>query len=691
MPAKKNLYALIVGIDTYRSDVPVGGCRFGSLGGCANDAANMYSYLKEDSAFALHPVFLTNEAATKAAIVESFSKHLAQAGPDDVALFFYAGHGIQEHADGLLWPGETDGFLECLVCYNEPGQHNLLADKELRYLLHLVSAGTPEAPKAASPHIVTIFDCCHARDNTRNGHVIDEEKDKLEIRQRRVLCKAKQRSWPEFAFPDTVKAKALQTKPLSEVIPEGAHVHLAACEPDEEALEVGGGGVFTTYLLKVLRRTGGQVSYQDLMSQIRQYLRHSFAQRPGLRLAGTDDNGLMQRAFLNKHIDANSLYGQVLFNQKTGWVFDLGALHGVALGQEVLGVSLPDGRRLEADIMRIGIDYTELDFRPEDARLLDKSAVYKGHAAGLMNRQLKLHLNNADGDRHLAAQVMDQVAEQKLNVVLEDDEGAADYTLQIRNCFFYITRPGEDFRPLVRLIDYSTADAMARLLGYLRHISQWAYVRHLSNPSARLSVAAALKLTLYPDADEARPANINADGAIDLHYDPQTRKGKFKLRMTNVSAQKLYLAVMYLDGNFQVYINILSPVVYPLSPNESVWLFNERGGQLPYSIKEDTIIYGAPQNLEFLQLIASTQDFDPSRLAKGKLPAPLLPKDIQQGAHRSGLDLDADIEVMPAEDWATRTLTLRYHRPAGLRPDPQSTAILLSQPETEFIVRGLYP
>ena len=97
MPASK-LYALLVGIDAYRYPVR-------PLHGCVNDVLNFEKYLKAAEAknFDLKIKVLQNEQATKANIVNAFLQHLGQAGSDDVALFYYAGHGAQEKADPKVW------------------------------------------------------------------------------------------------------------------------------------------------------------------------------------------------------------------------------------------------------------------------------------------------------------------------------------------------------------------------------------------------------------------------------------------------------------------------------------------------------------------------------------------------------------------------------------------------------------
>ncbi len=109
-------YALLIGINQYdrTSSVP-------PLRGCTNDVKAMQAYLEGlvgQDAGQLHLKVLLNEQATRQAVIDGFRNHLGQAGPNDVALFFYAGHGSQENAPEEFWHLEPDRLDETLVCYD---------------------------------------------------------------------------------------------------------------------------------------------------------------------------------------------------------------------------------------------------------------------------------------------------------------------------------------------------------------------------------------------------------------------------------------------------------------------------------------------------------------------------------------------------------------------------------------------
>src|ERR1700694_4496879 len=92
----RTIYALLVGINDYLGDVP-------QLHGCVNDVRRMRDFLQlrtEGGDYALNPLLLTSGDAnqreeqrpTRQAVIDGFRNHLSQAGPDDIALFYYRWH-----------------------------------------------------------------------------------------------------------------------------------------------------------------------------------------------------------------------------------------------------------------------------------------------------------------------------------------------------------------------------------------------------------------------------------------------------------------------------------------------------------------------------------------------------------------------------------------------------------------------
>ena len=116
---------------------------------------------------------LTNAEATRDAIIKGFREHLGKAGKDDIALFYYAGHGAQEQAPPEFWHLEPDKLNETIVCYDSRKDGGWdLADKELAKLIDEVTS--------RDPHTILILDCCHSGSGTRN---LGEQKTKVRLAQ----------------------------------------------------------------------------------------------------------------------------------------------------------------------------------------------------------------------------------------------------------------------------------------------------------------------------------------------------------------------------------------------------------------------------------------------------------------------------------------------------------------------------
>ena len=272
----RTIYALLVGINDYLGGVT-------GLNGCVNDVKRMAEFLQlrtQGGEFELKPLTLTSGdranasevKPTRQVVIDGFRTHLCQAGPDDVALFYYSGHGSQEKAPPELWHLEPDHLDETLVCYDSrtDGQWDL-ADKELGLLIAEVAR--------KKPHIVVILDSCHSGSGTRAP---------AEPGVRLAPNDKRERPLSSFeGFAQLPKGKAVEPgKPDGGewlVLPEGKHVVLSACRPEEVANERFLGddihGVMSYYLLEALRRSGTSLTYRDAFTRVGTLVRNQVAQQ----------------------------------------------------------------------------------------------------------------------------------------------------------------------------------------------------------------------------------------------------------------------------------------------------------------------------------------------------------------------------------------------------------------------------
>jgi uncharacterized caspase-like protein len=225
----RTVYGLLVGIDAYQAPVP-------RLNGCVNDVEAVGEVLRQRVAgdgVRLELETLTDQQATRQAVIDGFRTHLGRADAEDVALFYYSGHGSQEDAPPEFWRFEPDRLDETLVCWDSrmPGRSDV-ADKELAQLIAEVAE--------RGPHVLVVLDCCHSGSGTRAPL-----EDGVSIR--RAPTDRRKRTLESFIVsPEQVErlTRSAGNAPAAGWLDlaGGRHVLLAACRADETAKEIREGG-----------------------------------------------------------------------------------------------------------------------------------------------------------------------------------------------------------------------------------------------------------------------------------------------------------------------------------------------------------------------------------------------------------------------------------------------------------------
>ncbi|RLD19796.1 MAG: hypothetical protein DRI69_07550, partial [Bacteroidetes bacterium] len=298
-----------------------------------NDAEEWRQLLSEqDDYFDIRFSQLHNEKAVKQNVISALTKALDEAGSDDVVFFYYSGHGAQETSHDVFSEIDSDGAFEALVCYDgithdgELFHFNLISDKELHYVLS--THGKP------GTHIVLVLDSCHSGNITRNA--IDFESGGIRKRQfkppegvptSKLSMKAPQREWSNFIFGDAFTAAEIEEKGWFNLIPQMRHVAMSACLNDESAFEVEGHGVFTTNLIKVLRRTQCEISYRNLQARVRQFVRNQLNQTPEIYSTREHAEDLLLN-FLSKEGVPRPYRANCSYSEEDKWTIDLGSMHG---------------------------------------------------------------------------------------------------------------------------------------------------------------------------------------------------------------------------------------------------------------------------------------------------------------------------------------------------------------------------
>jgi uncharacterized caspase-like protein len=239
-------WALLVGIDKYRHHA-----KFADLDGCVNDVQNMKALLIGKFEFpGKNILVLTDTQATRAAIIAAFRRHLiAKAGPGDIVVFHYSGHGSQmDDVSG----DESDGLDETIVPHDSrdpAGKVFDISDDEINGLLRELSQ------KKAK--VTFIFDSCNsgtvARGPGKKRHAPKDER---------------QPPQPSAAG----KRGAAEGK--SDLRPADLdYVLISACVSTQNASEHYAGdkahGALTYFLTNELRESGAGATYRDVMDRVK--------------------------------------------------------------------------------------------------------------------------------------------------------------------------------------------------------------------------------------------------------------------------------------------------------------------------------------------------------------------------------------------------------------------------------------
>lgn len=629
------VHALFVGIDAYPSGT-------GPLEGCVNDVVHMRDLLGmrlKESADRFAPLLLTDEQATRNNIIRAWRDHLGQAGPGDVALFYYAGHGSQEQAPPEFWDFEPDRRNETLVCFDSRlsgGWH--LADKELAQLISEVTA--------AGPHLIVILDCCHSGGGTR------ELGDAFSVRE----TEADTRARPIDSYIVTPQQVAglydqhsgvdQSAKPWA-VLASGRHILLAACRPEQKAKESSFGaekrGVFSYYLQESLQQAGTPLSYRDLFKRINALVAQKTKdQNPQLEATEPAD---LDQPFLGGVIPAVPPSFTLSSDKVIGWVVDAGAIHGIPqplgdgettqLAIFPFDTELANTRKLEqaigsASVTQVYPGQSVVIPTRFDNELLETNTTYRvvitsvplppltvafeGDEAGLDYVRTALAAMNGPGQPSLLARESN-LDEAEYRLVADAQSGHYRIRRVTETLSFAIDTPGLNIE-----------DAQLAALR-LEHIARWTSVARLINPATELPPDA-IRMDIFRDWGGNELELL--DNASDLQLackqvDGVWRWPRIQIRLHNTTTdQSLFCVLLDLTESYRVYPGLLRASGVWLKPGQETWATvtnrNKESKTITLFIPRDLYDQGVTEKQDILKLIVSTDEADATLLEQDDLP-----------------------------------------------------------------------
>lgn len=581
------LFALLVGIDAYPAPIP-------PLRGCVNDVTAFADVLRGRLGDGLDLAVLTDEAATREAVTSAIRAHLGQAGPDDVALLYFSGHGSQQRAPEELWAIEPDRRNETIVLHDsrQPGQWDL-ADKELAVLLGGVAS--------AGCHVVTVLDCCHSGGGTRAGEG--------GVRLRLAPEDDRERPFDSF-LPGVAEAGGGQvTRGVHSrwTTGQGSQVLLAACRSSEKAKEVTvqgrSRGALSAALESALRDTGGGLTYRQVHRHVTAgVMRRAEDQHPQFE---APDPGELDRPFLGGVVPAAPRQ-LTLSRLPDGWSIDSGAVHGVPepVGEDstelavyALDAATTGSPLAVATVTRVLADRSLVRL----STALDESVLFRAVVTSIPLEPLTIGvIGEAAGT---AALRQAAVAADDTLIRLTPNPDEADVVVEAAHDGFTVTRPGVT-RPLVPVVRGERREQ--RTVAALEHVARWIRLSALHNPATRLPEGS-LDVGIRTDAGE-----LGDDGRIEIAYAADVAP-TFTLRIANTTDQTLWCALIDLTETYGIFTDAFPAGSVALGPGESTEL--ALTGQVSDALWESGTVTLTDQ----LKVVTSTLEFDPRSLEQEEL------------------------------------------------------------------------
>jgi hypothetical protein len=540
------VYALLVGIQEYEQPV-------NPLQGCRTDVDDALIFLRARVATELRHEVLVDGVATRAAITDALRDHLAQAGPDDVAMFWFSGHGSQQPVADEFWHLEPSGLNQTLVCADSRrGGVPDLADKEISALLDRIAAG--------GAHTLVVLDCCHSGGGTRDPYVeyrgIDRAHD---------------------APPANAYVHELYGTQGAASVP---HVALAACRSSEKAREqrIDGQmrGVFSSALLSALRTLGAGATYRDALVAAKCKVENAANDQVPV-LYPLEAGGIADRPFLGGAVTRPAA-PFVLRHGRDGWEVDGGLCHGIPqlVGDDTTTLAVAPG--LGDGAVRVTSVEPERSLVQPVGWEPNNQRQYPVVVTSLPLPPAGVVLGGLPEDDAGAARLVAEAIESAgagggpsphVRVVPARDESPG---LRLR-----VSTAARDGRPTFRILRGDGSPATADVEGHteanarivaarLDHIAQWTLIKDLENPGSALTGGIAIEIMTAEDgemkAQSDRPSLApDAHGEYRLMYGrtpSEWKAPRIFVRLRNNSGKRLWCVLLSLTDRYRIHPNLFS-------------------------------------------------------------------------------------------------------------------------------------
>jgi hypothetical protein len=576
----KNL-ALLVGIDDYPYVT--------KLKGAVNDVDNMKLLLVERFGFPdddQHIRILKDNLATREGILKAIQEHLiAKSTPDSVVVFHYSGHGSQiKDVNG----DEIDNWDETIVAYDsahqDPRPNRDITDDELLDLLSQLTEKTP--------NVTFIFDSCHSGTVNRGSGLA-----------RQVERDERPPGGQKLSAARTAKGADEGKSGLHP--PNARHAVISGATSAESAyeIEINGNhyGTMTWYLVEQLRQTGKNVTYRDIMDQVKKCVTAKYwAQHPQLEGPGED-----QLVFGTRSLPALA-YVPTKNNPDGSVTLEAGQVQGVTegstfdiypLGTKVFG---PDANAIAR------VEVTEVETTLSKAKIAQGGPVPEASRAVERehywpNPVLRVHFMFEDPETKMPvpSPTLKKIREGLANFKhITSVPNASGYDLLLREQQDpqtgknYIVTEGGDPTEISPRVPTQDPDAVATVVEQVTQWAKWFNILHINNQNPDLNIKIEMK---------AQAAPPGRGGTTDREVNFSLLVGeKFSIEITNQSDKDVYIALLDLSSDGSV------DLLFPKGGEQE---FMVPGKTLTKRLKT-TLPAGSDQLRDVLKLIATTSYAD---------------------------------------------------------------------------------
>lgn len=594
------IYALMIAVADYPAPIS-------KLPGCAEDLKAVAAFFTDYAGMNKVDIklkTLLDGQATRAGVIEAFG-HFDAAGPEDVCLLYYSGHGAQMAAPKEFWDQETDRKCETWVLHDSrtPGGRDL-ADKEISYLLatHTKAAG----------QVLAISDSCHSGTITRTAKMIPRMAPDADANVR----------FEDFLGHESYRAEGEYRHP-----PHRDHVTLSACRAEQLAMEmpINGTphGLFTHHLLATMNSVNlAEISYVELADRVRIRVKNTYRNQDAHAVAtGKAD---MHQHFMDGELKHNRSL-TLDFDERGGWFVPQGEVAGSSAGGR--GTVLDGAEEREVTVKRVdgGRSYVNAE-----TWMKQDQAPYPLVYLDSDKTPLIVHLTGEFPNRTYNALLANAIADTNGRVLQTDDPKAAKYHLSyLKDYGVVMTLPGEE-RPLFEGEDTSKSGWADRFVKKVGQVAGYEHVLQLAPATRILDLDATVEIKLEQIATDLYGEEITADnreqptdGTAVFSYtrDEEGDLAQPLLRLAIKVKQgrgPLYVGMLYLDEKFAV-SGTAMPVKRLSDEDESPYLTrlageDEEGEQyyfnhIALNLPDKLQSWGLTEITNYLKVIVSQSDF----------------------------------------------------------------------------------